>query len=139
MAFTFNTWISSGTTGSSNHEMSKCSIFLARLTAVASENILCPVKLYHNHLTDAVGVIGVNHELEVSPDGLPDGLDPPEILGDGEEPYLHLDSSEPGLLEGPGLLGTRPHTLPDVYGAGVLMVMSRLITSHLAACVTCHL
>ena len=122
----FITWMSSGSTGSSNHEMSKCSIFLARLTAVASENILrSKLKLYHHPLTHAVGMVGVHHELEVGPDGLPGGLDPLQILGHCEEAHLHLDSPEAGLLEGPGLLGARPDTLPDVDGARILMVMSR--------------
>ena len=121
----FITWMSSGSTGSSNHEMSKCSIFLARLTAVASENILSKVKLYHHHLTDAVGVVGIHHKLEVGSDGLPGSLDPLQILGHGEEAHLHLDSPEAGLLEGPGLLGARPDTLPDVDGARILMVMSK--------------
>ena len=75
--------------------------------------------------THAVGMVGIHHELEVGPDGLPGGLDPLQILGHGEEPHLHLDSPEAGLLEGPGLLGARPDTLPDVDGARILMVMSR--------------
>ena len=73
-------------------------------------------------------MVGIYHELEVGPYGLPDGLDPLEILGHGEEPHLHLDSPEAGLLEGPGLLCACPDTLPNVNGARILMVMSGLIT-----------
>ena len=73
-------------------------------------------------------MICIHHELEVGPDGLPDSLYSPEILGHGEEAHLHLDSPEASLLEGPGLLGACLDTLLDVDGARILMVMSGLIT-----------
>merc|ERR1712176_166345 len=73
---------------------------------------------------DAVGMVGIHHELEVGPYGLSDGLDPPEVLGHSQEPHLHLDSPEASLLEAPGLLGAGLHTLCDVYCARVIVLMS---------------
>ena len=69
-------------------------------------------------------MVGIHHELEVRTDGLPGSLNPPEVLANRQEAHLHLDSSEPGLLEGAGLLATSSHTLVNVNSARVFVIVS---------------
>ena len=69
-------------------------------------------------------MVGIHHELEVRTDGLPGSLNPPEVLANRQEAHLHLDSSEPGLLERAGLLATCSHTLVNVNSARVIVIVS---------------